>query len=38
MADNNYIRSNGEFKSSDKVYGDLEPNRNRSYFKNFSKI
>ena len=33
MADNGYTRSNGEFIASDKVYGDLEPHRHKTYLK-----
>ena len=38
MADNGYTRNNGEFIPSNKVYGDLEPNRHKTYLKKFSKI
>ena len=33
MANNGYTRSNGEFIESEKVYGDLEPNRHKTYLK-----
>ena len=37
MANNGYTRSNGEFRESEKVYGDLEPNRHKTYLKKFFK-
>ena len=33
MTENGYSRSNGEFIPSEKVYGDLEPLRHKSYLK-----
>ena len=32
MADYGHTRSNGKFIAFDKVYGDLEPKRHKTYF------